>query len=66
LRSSIRGGAVIVLHDNGDALGADKRAPEQMLSALELLFKDEAAKKMRWVTITELRNVQTNTQISAM
>ncbi|MFC0298666.1 polysaccharide deacetylase family protein [Geobacillus jurassicus] len=66
LRSAIRGGAVIVLHDNGDALGADKRAPEQMLSALELLFKDEAAKKMRWVTITELRNVQTNTQISAM
>ncbi|ARA97968.1 polysaccharide deacetylase family protein [Geobacillus thermodenitrificans] len=66
LRAAVRGGAVIVLHDNGDALGASKRAPEQMLSALELLLKDEVAKKMRWVTITELRNAQTNKQISSM
>ncbi|BDG34314.1 polysaccharide deacetylase family protein [Saccharococcus caldoxylosilyticus] len=66
LRNSMKGGAIIVLHDNGDALGADKRAPEQMLAALELLLKEEAAKKMRWVTITDVMNVQTNKQISSI
>ncbi|AKM17599.1 Peptidoglycan-N-acetylmuramic acid deacetylase PdaA precursor [Geobacillus sp. 12AMOR1] len=66
LKGALRGGAVIVLHDNGDALGADRHAPEQMLSALELLLKDEVARKMRWVTITEMRNAQTNKRISSM
>jgi len=66
LRNSMKGGAIIVLHDSGDTLGAHKRAPEQMLAALELLLKEETAKKMRWVTITDFMNVQTNKQISSI
>jgi peptidoglycan/xylan/chitin deacetylase (PgdA/CDA1 family) len=66
LQRSMRGGAIIVLHDNGDTLGAHKHAPGQMLEALELLLSEEKAKKMRWVTITEFMNAQTNKQISSM
>jgi peptidoglycan/xylan/chitin deacetylase (PgdA/CDA1 family) len=66
LQRSMKGGAIIVLHDSGDTLGAHKRAPEQMLGALELLLSEEKAKKMHWVTITDFMNAQTNKQISSM
>jgi peptidoglycan/xylan/chitin deacetylase (PgdA/CDA1 family) len=66
LQRSMKGGAIIVLHDNGDTLGAHKHAPGQMLEALELLLSEEKAKKMHWVTITEFMNAQTNKQISSM
>jgi peptidoglycan/xylan/chitin deacetylase (PgdA/CDA1 family) len=66
LKNSIKDGAIIVLHDSGKTFGADELAPEQMLSALELLLKEEEAKNMRWVTITDLLNAQTNKQISSI
>ncbi|PDM39632.1 MULTISPECIES: polysaccharide deacetylase family protein [unclassified Geobacillus] len=66
LKNSMKDGAVIVLHDSGKTFGADELAPEQMLSALELLLKEEEAKNMRWVTITDLLNEQTNKQISSI
>ena len=66
LKNSMKDGAIIVLHDSGKTFGADESAPEQMLSALELLLKEEEAKNMRWVTITDLLNEQTNKQISSI
>lgn len=66
LKSSLKDGAVIVLHDSGETLGADKKAPENMIKALEMLFKEEEAKKMKWVTISDALNAQTKKQISSM
>ncbi|GCD84370.1 polysaccharide deacetylase family protein [Parageobacillus thermoglucosidasius] len=66
LKNSVEDGAIIVLHDSGTTFGADELAPEQMLAALEWLLKEEKAKKMRWVTVTDLLNAQTNKQISSI
>jgi len=47
-------GAIIVLHDSGETLGADKRAPENMLMALELFFKEKESEKINWLTVSEI------------
>ncbi|MET1174012.1 polysaccharide deacetylase family protein [Paenibacillus amylolyticus] len=36
----LRGGEVMLLHDRGTTLGADARAPEQMLQALEVVLQE--------------------------
>jgi len=66
LKNSLQDGAVIVLHDSGETLGADEKAPENMLEALQRLFQEEAARKVQWVTISEMLDVQTNEQIRAI
>ncbi|TYR81704.1 polysaccharide deacetylase family protein [Priestia megaterium] len=35
LKSHLESGSIYVLHDNGDTLGADEKAPEQMIEALK-------------------------------
>ncbi|ANB55965.1 polysaccharide deacetylase family protein [Anoxybacillus sp. B7M1] len=66
LKNGLQDGAIIVLHDSGDTLGADKKAPAHMLKALELLFAEEEAKKMEWLTISEAINAHTNKQTLRM
>lgn len=66
LKKSLKDGAIIVLHDSGETLGADKKAPEHMIQALQQFFEDEAAKNAQWVTISEMIDAQTNGQIRAI
>ncbi len=46
-------GSVIVLHDSGETLGADKTAPKNMLIALEKYLKKQH-NSIRFVTIEEM------------
>jgi peptidoglycan-N-acetylglucosamine deacetylase len=64
LKTCNNDGSIIVLHDSGETLGADANAPENMLAALELFFKEGYAQKVRWVTVSELLNAQNKKQIS--
>jgi peptidoglycan/xylan/chitin deacetylase (PgdA/CDA1 family) len=66
LKNSLKNGAIVVLHDSGKTLGADEKAPENMIAALELLLKEEEARKMKWVTISDMLNEQTKKKISSV
>jgi len=66
LKKSLKDGAIIVLHDSGETLGADKKAPEHMIQALQQLFEDEAAKNVQWMTISEMMAAQTKKQTQAI
>jgi hypothetical protein len=66
LKNSLKDGAIIVLHDSGETFGADASAPENMIAALELLLKEEGARKMKWVTISDMLNAQAKKQISSV
>jgi peptidoglycan/xylan/chitin deacetylase (PgdA/CDA1 family) len=48
------GGAVIVLHDSGDTLGADADAPLQMLEALEDVLKELGQHGYKCIRIDEM------------
>lgn len=50
---SLYGGSVIVLHDRGTNIGADQRAPENTIAALEEIF-EEKVKPYKYVTVDEL------------
>lgn len=54
MKKTLKGGEVLLLHDCGLTFGADRDAPEQMLSALERYLKDAEAKELRCVRIDEL------------
>ncbi|MBM7644652.1 peptidoglycan/xylan/chitin deacetylase (PgdA/CDA1 family) [Scopulibacillus daqui] len=58
LHKSLHDGAVIVLHDSGENIGADQLAPEMMLQALEefLLEKED---KIEFVPIDDLYEHET-------
>ncbi len=50
LMSSIKDGAIIVLHDSGSTIGADEHAPANMLRALEQLLQHCS---VQWVKVNE-------------
>ena len=54
MKKTLKGGEVLLLHDCGLTFGADRDAPEQMLSALERYLKDAEEKELRCVRIDEL------------
>lgn len=55
LRDSAREGAIFVLHDNGDTLGAEKEAPKYMLQNLEIFLKECKQKNVHFITLKELK-----------
>ncbi|QDH20027.1 polysaccharide deacetylase family protein [Saccharibacillus brassicae] len=54
LRRKMRGGEVLVLHDCGATLGANDKAPENMLRALERFLEEAYAQGLSSVTIERL------------
>lgn len=54
MRRKMRGGEVLVLHDCGATLGANDKAPENMLRALERFLEEAYAKGLSSVTIERL------------
>ncbi|WP_172194005.1 polysaccharide deacetylase family protein [Saccharibacillus qingshengii] len=54
MRRKMRGGEVLVLHDCGATLGANDKAPENMLRALERFLEEAYAKGLSSVTVERL------------
>lgn len=54
MRRKMRGGEVLVLHDCGATLGANDKAPENMLRALERFLDEAYAKGLKSVTVETL------------
>ncbi|MBL0388980.1 polysaccharide deacetylase family protein [Tumebacillus sp. ITR2] len=54
LQKSLRAGAVLVLHDSDETVGAEHGAPLVMVEALEKLLRETAASGMDWVRAEEL------------
>jgi peptidoglycan/xylan/chitin deacetylase (PgdA/CDA1 family) len=46
-------GAIIVLHDSGDNIGADNEAPSYMLKSLEIFLKESQELGTKFVTLDE-------------
>ncbi|MGG0656277.1 polysaccharide deacetylase family protein [Rummeliibacillus pycnus] len=55
LRNSLKEGAIFVLHDNGDTLGAEEQAPGYMIRNLEIFLKECKQKDVRFITLKELK-----------
>ncbi|TVY09172.1 polysaccharide deacetylase family protein [Paenibacillus cremeus] len=53
LESKLKDGAVIVLHDSGQTLGADQDAPSHMLQALEEFVREALAKGYSFLRVDE-------------
>ncbi len=58
LLSQLRDGAVILLHDSGQTLGADQDAPRHMLEALEEFLEQTSLQGYSFVTIDEKIRVE--------
>lgn len=54
LLEKIKGGDIILLHDNGETLGADEEAPAHTLEALKTVLKVVKEKGFRCVRIDEI------------
>ncbi|MCM3746632.1 polysaccharide deacetylase family protein [Paenibacillus pasadenensis] len=54
LVKKLKPGEVLLLHDCGLTLGADKDAPAQMLEALQIYLEEGTARNYRFVTIPQL------------
>ncbi|MDO3409040.1 polysaccharide deacetylase family protein [Saccharibacillus sp. CPCC 101409] len=54
MRRKMRGGEVLVLHDCGATLGANDKAPENMLRALERFLQEAYGKGLQSVTVERL------------
>jgi peptidoglycan/xylan/chitin deacetylase (PgdA/CDA1 family) len=54
LLNKIKNGDVILLHDSGDTLGADKDAPMNTINALHDVIKEMTAKSYTCVRIDEM------------
>ncbi|MEX2104111.1 MAG: polysaccharide deacetylase family protein, partial [Bacilli bacterium] len=54
LLKSVKAGDVIVLHDSGDTIGAEKSAPLHMIEALEEVLKEVVKQGYRFVRIDEM------------
>ncbi|WP_397539670.1 polysaccharide deacetylase family protein [Rummeliibacillus pycnus] len=55
LRNSEKEGAIFVLHDNGDTLGAEEEAPGYMIRNLEIFLKECRQKDVQFITLKELK-----------
>ncbi|WP_312475636.1 polysaccharide deacetylase family protein [Neobacillus sp.] len=47
-------GSILLLHDCGETLGADKEAPRYMLKSLEIYLQENIKKGTKFVTLTDL------------
>ncbi|WP_263862317.1 polysaccharide deacetylase family protein [Bacillus aerolatus] len=56
LKEARKSGAIITLHDSGTTLGADVRAPENTLKALEIFLADEKSADYQFVTVHTILN----------
>jgi hypothetical protein len=54
LQNSLRPGAVLVLHDSDETVGAERGAPLVMVEALDLVLRETAASGADWVRAEEL------------
>lgn len=54
LLEKIKPGSIIVLHDNGDTLGADREAPLNMITGLEEVLRDVHLQGLRCLRVDEL------------
>ncbi|WP_342552454.1 polysaccharide deacetylase family protein [Paenibacillus sp. FSL R7-0652] len=52
--NKLKGGEVLLLHDRGTTLGADARAPEQMLEALETVLQEARRRGLESVRVDTL------------
>ncbi len=53
LRSSIKDGSILLLHDNGDTLGADEEAPKFMIQNLEIFLEECKQRNIKFYTLKE-------------
>lgn len=60
LLTKIKGGDVIVLHDNGDTFGANADAPMNMINALTMVLQQLNSKEIKCVRLDELVSIQQN------
>ena len=54
LRTTTTAGSILLLHDNGETLGADSEAPHYMIENLEIFIKESKEKDMQFVTLKDL------------
>ncbi|MFJ8067015.1 hypothetical protein ACIQYS_20790 [Psychrobacillus sp. NPDC096426] len=54
LLTKIKGGDVILLHDNGDTIGADSEAPMNMINALTMVLQQMNSRGIKCVRLDEL------------
>lgn len=54
MMEKLQPGEVLLLHDRGDTFGADRKAPENMLAALDPFLAAGQAKGYRFVNIAEM------------
>lgn len=54
LLTKIKGGDVILLHDNGDTIGADSEAPMNMINALTMVLQQLNSRGIKCVRLDEL------------
>lgn len=54
LRTFTESGSILLLHDCGETLGADKEAPRYMLEALEAYLAESKSKGTRFITLKDL------------
>ncbi|WP_244950970.1 polysaccharide deacetylase family protein [Rummeliibacillus suwonensis] len=47
-------GAIFVLHDNGDTLGAEEEAPGYMIRNLEIFLEESKQRNIHFITLKEL------------
>ncbi|MGX9135633.1 polysaccharide deacetylase family protein [Rummeliibacillus sp. JY-2-4R] len=53
LRDSIKDGSILLLHDNGDTLGADEEAPKFMIRNLEIFLEECKQRNIKFYTLKE-------------
>ncbi|GGN97303.1 polysaccharide deacetylase family protein [Saccharibacillus kuerlensis] len=66
MRRKMRGGEVLVLHDCGATLGANDKAPENMLRALERFLEEAAGRGLKSVTVERLMGTTKKVGVKAM
>lgn len=54
LRTTTTAGSIVLLHDNGETLGADAEAPHYMIENLEVFVKESIEKGIPFVTLKDL------------
>lgn len=56
LRQTSTSGSIILLHDCGETLGADKSAPHYMLNALEIYLQESIKKGIQFMSLQDVIN----------
>jgi peptidoglycan/xylan/chitin deacetylase (PgdA/CDA1 family) len=54
LRSTTKKGSILLLHDCGETLGADREAPQYMMENLEIFLKENKERGTHFITLKEL------------